>query len=255
MISIITINYNSIGLSKAIKSVKDQSFKSLEYIVIDGNSTYNSLEIIKDNTDFISYWRSEKDEGVYDAMNRGLKQANSPYCLFLNSGDILIHNNIIQEIAKQIKADPHQDIYYGDLIIHTPETNQNVHTNYPNQISLNYLFFNSLGHPASIISTALLNNYEGYDKDFKIISDWIFYVNAFLDKARFRKIPLIISIFESGGLSSNRDAILSEGKLALDKYYPHLKPDYEYLSKIKSSSNSNLFKRLARKLKSKIIHK
>ena len=83
LITIITVNYNNeTGLEKTLKSVCTQSYNDFEYIVIDGGSTDGSLEIIERYKSFISYWVSEKDNGVYHAMNKGINRAKGDFILF-----------------------------------------------------------------------------------------------------------------------------------------------------------------------------
>ena len=84
LLSIITINYNDVnGLEKTINSVINQTFQDFEYIIIDGGSSDKSIELIQSNKDRINYWVSEKDSGVFNAMNKGIKVANGTYLLFL----------------------------------------------------------------------------------------------------------------------------------------------------------------------------
>ena len=86
--SIITINYNHIeGLKRTIDSVISQTSSNYEYIIIDGGSTDGSVNIIKEYKEHLVYWISEKDNGVYHAMNKGVAQAQGDYCIFMNSGD------------------------------------------------------------------------------------------------------------------------------------------------------------------------
>ena len=95
-LSIITVNLNNcIGLQKTFDSLFEQIFKDFEQIVIDGGSTDGSRELIETNVDKISYWVSEKDSGIYNAMNKGIIKATGDYLLFLNSGDHLLHKNIL----------------------------------------------------------------------------------------------------------------------------------------------------------------
>lgn len=112
--SIITVNKNNArGLEKTIKSVIDQTFNKYEFIIIDGNSDDNSVEIIKKYEDKISYWISENDSGKYNAMNKGIKVAEGDYCLFLNSGDYLYNNGILEEIYN---CKYQEEIISGDVI-------------------------------------------------------------------------------------------------------------------------------------------
>ena len=88
LFSIITINYNnSEGLRQTIDSVVSQTYHEYEYIVIDGGSTDGSVDIIGFFSDKVDYWVSEKDRGIYHAMNKGVAQAHGDYCIFMNSGD------------------------------------------------------------------------------------------------------------------------------------------------------------------------
>ena len=107
--SIITINYNnSEGLKRTIKSVISQTSKDFEYIIIDGGSTDGSVDIIKQYATHIRYWISEKDKGVYNAMNKGVAQAHGDYCIFMNSGDCF-HSSDVLDIGK------HADIIMLDI--------------------------------------------------------------------------------------------------------------------------------------------
>lgn len=121
-ISIVTINYNqSKYIENAIQSVINQSYKNYEYIIIDGGSVDNSVEIIKKYQQHIAYWISEKDSGPADALNKGFKKATGDLYFYLNSDDQLI-KGALEKIVDYIKRHPNFDIYYGhgimnDLII------------------------------------------------------------------------------------------------------------------------------------------
>jgi glycosyltransferase involved in cell wall biosynthesis len=100
-LSIITINYNNRdGLEKTIRSVIDQRFTDFEFIVIDGGSTDGSVDNIRKYENKINYWCSEKDAGIYNAQNKGIKKAKGEYCLFLNSGDFLYNEDVLNKIKK-----------------------------------------------------------------------------------------------------------------------------------------------------------
>src|SRR5574344_3096999 len=91
--SIITINYNNkVGLERTIKSVINQTCKDYEYIIIDGTSTDGSKEVIDKYKQYLNYWVSEPDEGIYYAMNKGTLMSHGDYCNFLNSGDCYTDN-------------------------------------------------------------------------------------------------------------------------------------------------------------------
>lgn len=98
-LTIITINLNNkAGLQTTIDSVIAQTYKDFEWIIIDGGSTDGSKELIEKYTNYIKYWVSEPDKGIYNAMNKGIKVAEGEYLQFLNSGDSLFSNSVLSDI-------------------------------------------------------------------------------------------------------------------------------------------------------------
>lgn len=113
-ISIITVTYNSSAtIADTLRSVQNQTYQNIEHIVIDGNSTDNTVEIIK-SYPHVSKWISEKDAGLYDAMNKGLKMATGDIVGILNSDDVYAHSNVLSNVAGYFKDDE-VDTLYGDL--------------------------------------------------------------------------------------------------------------------------------------------
>src|SRR4051812_22804100 len=98
-LSIITINYNNVsGLRKTVESVVNQTSQDFEYIVIDGGSTDGSVDVLKQYAKKIKYWISEPDKGIYNAQNKGILKATGEYCHFINSGDYLVKNDVIEKM-------------------------------------------------------------------------------------------------------------------------------------------------------------
>ena len=122
VISIITVCYNAEKeIEATLKSVKEQTFKGYEYIIIDGASKDNTLKVIADSGVSPTHLVSEKDKGIYDAMNKGLALAKGDYLMFLNAGDSLYSPNTLQQIADVAKTNP--DVIYGDTAIVDAERN------------------------------------------------------------------------------------------------------------------------------------
>ena len=194
MLSIITINYNnSKGLFRTIESVKGQVSKDFEYIIVDGNSIDNSLDIIRNNNQIISNWVSENDAGIYNAMNKGVRLASQKYCLFLNSGDVLYSNKTIQNLTLKTFTN---DFILGGVI--SPQTG---HIKAKSDLNLSDFYFGSIPHQSSIISRKLLLD-NPYDESLKIVSDWKFALERIIfDQVSYKPITEIIAIEEAGGVS------------------------------------------------------
>ncbi len=115
-ISVITVVYNGAYLlEQTIKSVISQTYPTIEYIIIDGYSNDGTIAIIKKYEKNISFWTSEKDNGIYDAMNKGLKKATGDYVIFMNAGDMFYSNNTIEQIP--FEKNQNADVFYGDTVI------------------------------------------------------------------------------------------------------------------------------------------
>jgi len=216
IISIITINLNNLlGLKKTIHSVFSQTYKIYEFIIIDGESTDGSVEYvnqIKDNR--ISYFKSEKDNGIYDAMNKGVSISKGHYLYFLNSGDIFYNNNVLQQISLIIQSNK-ADIYYSDALFDFGE--KQIIVKFPEILDFDFWYQRSLNHQNTIISKKALSELNGYSDKYSLSSDFKFFLNAFLFNAKFIKVESIIAIYDANGISStNIDLIRDEHKQILD---------------------------------------
>lgn len=200
-ISIITINWNNAaGLERTIRSVVEQSYGNIEYIVIDGASADNSVEVIKKYADKISYWTSEKDNGIYNAMNKGVDSANGDYCLFLNSGDKLLTPDSLANVLES--DDLEEDIISCDLFTDNGKL-CNFHSApriKPTQLYIS--MYNPFPHPSTLIKTSLIKKFR-YNEESKIAGDWMFFYDAMVaDNATYRHVPIPLSLFYLDGVSS-----------------------------------------------------
>jgi glycosyltransferase involved in cell wall biosynthesis len=251
-LSIITINYNNDnGLKKTIESVVGQTYKELEYIIIDGGSTDSSVDVIKEYQEKINYWLSEKDNGIYHAMNKGIQNAHGDYLLFLNSGDFLANSHIVEDVISNHFFD--KEIIYGDLYLKY-ENKELIKKSYPEQLTFNYFFSGeSLPHPAAFINKSLFAKVGLYNEELKIVSDWEFWLKAlFLTNATYKKLPLVISVFEMDGICSkveNSRKISLEKEMVYNKHFCNLINDYKAFNTYKNHINSNIFVRILKKVK------
>ncbi|AGC77409.1 glycosyltransferase involved in cell wall biosynthesis [Nonlabens dokdonensis] len=205
-ISIITINYNdAAGLERTLKSVHDQNSTSFEHLIIDGNSTDGSIAIIEEYKDRVSFSVSEPDQGIYDAMNKGIHHATGDYLLFLNSGDTLLNDTVIEKAVPYLKNNI--DLVYGALYI-VPTQGSGFRHTYPDVLDFNFFKQTSLGHPSTFIKRELFDLYGRYRTDLKIVSDWEFFLNLICKKkVSYQKIDLTISQFYEGGISTSAETV------------------------------------------------
>ncbi|MDR3058175.1 MAG: glycosyltransferase [Prevotella sp.] len=258
-LSIITINYNnSSGLRDTIQSIISQSYADFEYLVIDGNSTDGSKEIIEEYSDKINYWVSEPDSGIYNAMNKGIKKATGDYLLFINSGDTLYDNEVL---AKVFINNPDQDLVYGDLYRIFPDGKTDIAA-MPDHVDINHMFVATLCHPVTFIKRNLFQEYGLYREDLKIVSDWAFFFKLIVfGRVSQLHLPIVITAFKMDGISStseNQKIIVAETQKVIKESFSYELLDiYEKHSKYYNFYNKKIFK-IGRKIRNVInciIHK
>lgn len=214
-LSVITINYNNCdGLRKTIESVVRQTYKDIEYIIIDGGSTDGSVDVIKEFEDKINYWVSESDNGCYHAMNKGTEIASGDYVIFMNSGDCFYSDNVIAEFAR---LNPTEDVLCGDMYLSLGCVNTP-----PEELTFRYFYEGNLPHQACFIKTSL-QKLHPYNENLKIVSDWEFFLKILvLNNGSYRKINQIISYFDFGGISStNQELHAKERKIIMQVHFPN----------------------------------
>ena len=227
-LSIITINLNnSSGLKKTLESVLNQTYRDYEYILIDGDSVDGSKQLIENHKDKFAYWISESDKGIFNAMNKGVKQASGEYLLFLNSGDCFYNYMILNEI---FKTNLSEDIVYGNVIWEPALVHhQGI---FPDTFTFEYFKKYSLPHQATLIKKEMFETVGLYDESYKVISDWLFFVLALYKyNCSYRHLNQIISICDSKGMSfepANWPVIVTEKEHAMHRYFSAFLQDLEY---------------------------
>ena len=197
--SIIVVSLNTKNkLLKTLQSIYAQKIyrKKYEIIVVDGLSTDGSLEEILKIDDKIDKLIIEKDYGIYDAMNKGIKNAKGDWIIFLNSGDLFYEDDILQKI-NSLSLNK-SDVIYGDTSVNNNSLKYKVHGNSLNENCINIPFC----HQSSFVKSHLLKKYN-FDLRYKFSSDFDFFIKLYKDKKSFKKVDLIIGDVEGGGLSDN----------------------------------------------------
>jgi len=225
-LSIITVNYNDAqGLERTIKSVISQSYRDFEFIVIDGGSSDGSQNIIQKYERHIDYWVSEPDGGIYQGMNKGLRQAKGDYVNFMNSGDSFHSTDVLERI---FSLDADADIITGT---HVGSPHPNVGKD---GISLYTLCTGAVDHQASFIKRNVALRHP-YDEKYKIVSDWKFFIEALvIDNCSFFYIDTIVVDVDMTGISNTSlDLNRREREAVLKELFPErILTDYHLLMSI-----------------------
>lgn len=231
-LSIITINLNNaLGLRKTIESVISQTFSDFEYIIIDGGSTDGSIDVIKEYSDKITYWVSEPDKGIYNAMNKGILKANGEYCLFLNSGDWLVDDLVTADFYSENFKD---DIILGNVL---RVENGVITANIPRskeELGFEHFYWGgSLPHQSSFIKRKVFNIYGLYNESLKIASDFEFFIKTLvLHNASYNYFNRNISYYDLTGISSQKESEISHKKELDYIFQTHLPIVYKSYKKI-----------------------
>lgn len=200
-LSIVTVNLNNRdGLRKTLQSIASQNGSLPEVLIIDGGSTDGSLDVIAEFTKkgIVSFYKSEKDYGIYDAMNQGVRNINGDYVLFLNSGDVLYGNNALVLLQTHI-TDQSADIYFADAIV--SETGERI--SYHDRVDRKFLFFNSLCHQSIVYKSRVFSDIGLYDISYRIIADREHLYRAYMNGITFKHMDFPLVIWEKSGYSSN----------------------------------------------------
>ena len=202
-LAIITICYNDrIGLERTLASVLAQKVKGLEHIVIDGGSTDGGLEVIHQYADRLAYWVSEPDAGIYHAQNKGWRRATAPWVLFLNAGDQFDAPDVLERVFPRLDCTS-ADLLYGDLRL-VDDKGADVVKEYPAHLTSAWLMKESLPHPSQFTRLTQLNELGGFDTRYRITADHELLARAYWQRRiRTEKLPLVVSRFDTGGISSD----------------------------------------------------
>ena len=218
-ISVITISFNAEKhIERTIQSVINQTFSDIEYIIIDGASKDKTVDIIKKYDEKITFWQSEPDKGLYNAMNKGIKQAAGEYLIFMNAGDCFSSKDTVTEIFNS--SSELQDVYYGETLI-VDEQDKEVgmrRLSTPKELTWkSYKRGMRVSHQAFIARVELV---DFYDETYKYSSDFDWCINILKKAEKIKNTNLIITRYLDGGLTKqNLVPSLKERFKIMTKYY------------------------------------
>lgn len=201
-LSVITIVFNNAsGIERTMLSVLGQTYPSIEYIIIDGGSTDGTLEIIEKYKDRVQKLVSEKDKGIYDAMNKGLALAEGDYILFMNSGDEVYAPDTVEKV---FASEPDADIYYGETEMYDEKwqsLGRRRHKTPENFTWRDFRYGMSISHQAIYIRKSLT---EPYDLDYKLSADIDWILKAAKKARRIVNTKMYVAKYLVGGMSKKR---------------------------------------------------
>ena len=218
-LSIITINCNNAaGLRKTLESVRMQTFTDYEHIIVDGGSTDDSVEVIKEflsdegYASHVTWWCSEKDGGIYSAMNKGIRHACGIYIATLNSGDAYV-SNALCGLLETASNNPNAILYGAISTFKNGDFEGAICTGAKN------LDRGMIPHPASFVPKSLYAKYGLYDESFKSSGDWELFIRFFLGAEKFVYLNKIITEYDLGGISTTHtELVQKENKRLLIKH-------------------------------------
>ena len=225
-VSVITVCYNHAkGLKHTMKSVLEQTYDGMEYIIIDGGSTDGSRELIEAHKERLGYWRSEPDGGIYDAMNKGLAKAQGEYCLFLNAGDYFCDKKVLDTIFADKNNE--EDLIIGRQKFYDGKGRLSVAWSIRKEdINERFFWSNTLPHQSTFIKTSLLRELGGYDLHYKICADWAFWYVAVVERhCSLCTIDTAVSLMEKGGVSQNMEKCREEMATFLMEHHSEMKKE------------------------------
>lgn len=200
-ITVVTVCYNvALTIESTIQSVINQTYKNIEYIIIDGGSKDGTVDVIKKYSDCITYWISEPDRGIYDAMNKGLNRATGDYINFMNAGDIFTSANVVEDVVKRISQK--DDVIYGDSACAKSDGTTVL---YPVTMDIGRLSQGPVyRHNASFTKTSVHKKVPfdlSLKEKFKYALDYNQIFNMWRLGYKFRHIDVNVVIYEEVGIS------------------------------------------------------
>lgn len=217
-LSIITVCFNEVaGIGRTAESIITQHCQAFEWIVIDGGSTDGTLEILNDYRHRMTYFSSGQDHGIYHAMNIGASKAQGEYLLFLNGGDSLYNADVLEKCAEFFGQ---ADVLHGGIeVVHPDGRFDKIKQFSDSDITHRMMVYRSLPHQGLYMKRDLFEKLGGYNLEYKIIADRDLICRGYLRGAKYKSIPLLVSRFVLGGISTTQiDKLNREQEILKRKY-------------------------------------
>jgi glycosyltransferase involved in cell wall biosynthesis len=220
-ISVITACLNAAGtIEQTLTSVLDQGYPNLEYIIVDGGSTDGTLDIIGKYRERLASVISEPDDGIYDAFNKGLRLATGELIGILNADDFYAPWTL-STVSKAYIEQPIHDVYFGKVVLINVKNGKWILCSLGDPENLTYrMDERSPSHPAIFVPKKTYDKYGLYDRRYRIVGDWDYFLGLFLKGGSFCAIDSALTAFRTSGVSSRiSERHLMENRWVYSKYF------------------------------------
>lgn len=221
-VSVITVSYNSAKtIEQTIRSVLGQTYKNVEYIVIDGASTDGTQQMIEKYADDISYYISEQDDGIYYAMNKGIEKATGDIIGIINSDD-WYSKSAVEDVVKCFTEND-TDIVYGEVM--RVERDETISETRKVDSLADIWYGMTIWHPAVFVRKGVYQKLGGFSIDYEISADYEFILRCYSNKIKFTYLDKVLSFFRSAGISNTQHIKCAEETNAITLKYMEQAPD------------------------------
>lgn len=213
-VTVATVVYNAIATIKdAIESVIGQSYRNIEYVIVDGGSTDGTLDIIQSYAGTYSFMKvkSEPDRGIYDAMNKAQQMATGDFVIFLGSDDVFYNNTVLAEFTGQVTDK--NSVYYGDVFAKITREF------WFGPFTAEKLILQNISHQAIFYPKIVYKNIT-YNVKYKLFADWDYNLRAWSKYGHFKRIELVVTLYgETGATSNTQDLSFLNDRISIVKQY------------------------------------
>jgi glycosyltransferase involved in cell wall biosynthesis len=226
LITVVTVVYNGEeSIENTILSIINQTYKNIEYIIIDGGSIDGTIDIIKKYEEKITFWSSEPDKGIYDAKNKSIEKATGDWINFMNVGDTFVSNDTVKQISNFLKDD--LNIVYGDCLIKYNDQSDSIYKKSNNFDKIIYHI--PFCHQSVFVKTSLMKEFK-FELTYSCTGDYNFFFNVYkCRKNNALRVPIPVSLYDMHGVSNSLTALKEYYQISLRHASNKLIPLYHYI--------------------------
>lgn len=215
--SVITVCYNALeALPGAVASLKSQTYTDREWVVVDGGSKDGTQDYLRGCGEPLARMVSEKDRGIYDAMNKGIALASGDVLFFLNADDAFHDPEVLAEVARHFDADPELDMLFGDVVLVKGDDRIYKRFDFINRATIR---FDDLCHQVIFARKRLFDRVGDFKLDWKTSADYDWMLRVFLSGAKVKHVRRPVSFFSCGGMHVRDPQALADERWALRRQY------------------------------------